>query len=57
MKATSLTYHHKVSFLTKAGQVDLFRSQLVVRQCYWVNVLPARKEVESDHVDSKSQQK
>ena len=31
MKATSSTYHQKVNFLTKVGQVDLFGSQLTAR--------------------------
>ena len=47
MKATPSTYHQKVSSLTKTGQVDLFGSQLATRQCYQVNVLPAREEIEN----------
>ena len=34
MKAVPSTYHQKISYLTKAGQVDLQGSQLAVRQCY-----------------------
>ena len=36
MKATPSTYHQMVSFLTKDGQVNLYGSQLAVRQCYQI---------------------
>ncbi|XP_034672472.1 uncharacterized protein LOC117904054 [Vitis riparia] len=31
-----LTYHQRVSFLTKDGQIDLYISQLAARQCYQI---------------------
>lgn len=43
MKATLSTYHQKVSLFTRAGQVDLFGSQLATRQCYQVNIRPVRE--------------
>ncbi|WJZ99756.1 hypothetical protein VitviT2T_018173 [Vitis vinifera] len=36
MKAIPSTYHQMVSFLTKDGQIDLYGSQLVARQCYQI---------------------
>nr|CAN73243.1 hypothetical protein VITISV_005388 [Vitis vinifera] len=36
MKAIPSTYHQMVSFLTKDGQVNLYGSQLAVRQCYQI---------------------
>ncbi|RVW34719.1 hypothetical protein CK203_110692 [Vitis vinifera] len=52
MKATPSTYHQKVSFLTKARQVDLFGSQLTARQCYQVNVMLAGEEIENTCTDN-----
>ena len=37
--------------------MDLFRSQLAIRQCYQENVLPTGEEAENAHIDSESQQK
>ncbi|XP_034709005.1 uncharacterized protein LOC117932077 [Vitis riparia] len=34
MKVIPSTYHQRVSFITRDGQVNLYRSQLAVRQCY-----------------------
>ena len=34
MKAVPLTYHQMVSYMTSAGQVDLWSNQLATRQCY-----------------------
>ena len=45
MKATPSTYHQKVDFLTKTGQIDLFESQLAARQCYQVKVRPVGEEI------------
>ncbi|RVW49562.1 hypothetical protein CK203_076709 [Vitis vinifera] len=36
MKAILSTYHQMVSFLTEDGQIDLYGSQLVARQCYQI---------------------
>ncbi|XP_059598988.1 uncharacterized protein LOC132255159 [Vitis vinifera] len=36
MKAIPSTYHQMVSFLTNDGQIDLYGSQLAVRQCYQI---------------------
>ena len=36
MKFTPSTYHQIVSYLTEDGQIDLYGSQLVARQCYQV---------------------
>nr|CAN68523.1 hypothetical protein VITISV_025156 [Vitis vinifera] len=36
MKAIPSTYHQMVSFLTNDGQIDLYGSQLVARQCYQI---------------------
>ena len=36
MKAIPSTYHQIVSFLTEDGQIDLYGSQLVARQCYQI---------------------
>nr|CAN82731.1 hypothetical protein VITISV_022899 [Vitis vinifera] len=36
MKAIPSTYHQLVSFLTNEGQIDLYSSQLAVRQCYQI---------------------
>ena len=38
MKAVPLTYHQVVSYLTNDGQVDLFGSQLIARQCYELSI-------------------
>ena len=34
MKVILSTYHQMVNFITHDGQVDLYGSQLAVRQCY-----------------------
>ena len=36
MKVILSTYHQMVSFLTEDGQIDLYGSQLVTRQCYQI---------------------
>ncbi|XP_034707709.1 uncharacterized protein LOC117930983 [Vitis riparia] len=36
MKVIPSTYHQIVSFLTEDGQIDLYGSQLAVRQCYQI---------------------
>ncbi|RVW16584.1 hypothetical protein CK203_069351 [Vitis vinifera] len=36
MKVIPSTYHQMVSFLTEEGQIDLYGSQLVARQCYQI---------------------
>ena len=36
MKVIPSTYHQMVSFLTKDGQINLYGSQLVARQCYQI---------------------
>ena len=36
MKVIPSTYHQMVSFITHDGQVDLYGSQLVARQCYQI---------------------
>lgn len=36
MKTIPSTYHQMVKYLTEVEQIDLFNSQLAVRQCYQV---------------------
>ncbi|XP_034697350.1 uncharacterized protein LOC117923239 [Vitis riparia] len=36
MKAIPSTYHQRVNFITRDGQVNLYRSQLAARQCYHI---------------------
>ena len=36
MKVIPYTYHQMVSFITQDGQIDLYGSQLVARQCYQI---------------------
>ena len=38
MEVISSTYHQRVSYLTEKGQVNIYGSQLAVRQCYQISI-------------------
>ncbi|KAL6345143.1 hypothetical protein AAG906_013627 [Vitis piasezkii] len=58
MKVIPSTYHQMVSYLTKDGQIDLFSSKLVARQCYQVALefeLPSNSEPRPEPSNTKEQ--
>ncbi|KAL6336522.1 hypothetical protein AAG906_022463 [Vitis piasezkii] len=51
------TYHQMVSYLIEEGQVDLFGSQLVTRQCYQVALDSGHPIGEKAHPESSNTRK